>query len=302
MAIDAAERGPYWLRPLVCTVVGMVGNLLLTIGKITIGVVAHSNALVADGFHSLADVASDIGVIVVLKASRRPADDNHPYGHHAFETLGALGVAVLICVTGFFIGKDALVDLWTHRFQSPGAAAVVMLLVSVVTKELMARYTLRAARRHKSPVLESNGFMHRSDAVSSLAAAGAVIGARFGVPAFDSIGALVIALFIVRTGWRVGTSHALALVDTMPAPELVAAMERTVAAVPGAQESRDLRVRQRGSTFVVDLRLAVDPAVTVARAHAIAHDVEASLQESFPDVTRVFVHIEPGNRLESDAS
>jgi cation diffusion facilitator family transporter len=297
MRADAAG-GPFWLRPLVCTAVGLAGNILLTIAKIIVGMAARSTALIADGFHSLADVASDIGIVLAIRTSQRPPDDNHPYGHHGFETLGAVGVALLMILTGLLIGKDAVTRLWTGEFLHPRAPALIISLISVVLKEGMARYTLLAGRRHGSPALLTNGAMHRSDALSSLAASVAVLGALLGVPALDSIGALVIALFIVRMGWRLGTANVMTLMDTMPDRDLIARMLASADSVSGAREMRDIRVRQRGSTYHVELRMAVDPELTVGHAHDIAHAVEERLMQDFPAVTHVLVHVEPSVPVE----
>jgi len=288
-----ATAGSTWFRPLICTAVGMVGNILLTIAKIAVGTLARSTALVADGFHSLADVASDIGIMLAIRASQNPPDENHPYGHHGFETLGAVGVALLMILTGFMIGKGAVTRLWSGEFLQPRIPALVLSLVSVVVKEGMARYTIVAGRRHNSPALLTNGAMHRSDAISSLAAAGAVLGSLLGVLALDSIGALIIALFIARMGWQLGTTNVMALMDTMPDRGLIAQMLASAERVPGARKLRDIRVRQRGSTYLVELSIAVDPELTVGRAHDIADGVEERLKTDFPDVTHVVVHVEP---------
>lgn len=274
----------------------MVGNLALTVGKIGIGYLSQSAALIADGFHSLADVASDLGIVLALKASARPPDENHPYGHHSFETLGALGVAVLMLLTGVLIGKGAVMRLWHHDFLSPQTPALVMSLVSVVTKEIMARYTITAGKLHHSPALLTNGAMHRSDAISSLAAVGGIAGARLGVPSLDAVAALIIALFILRMGWQLATSNIMALMDTMPDPNLVAEMREVAATVPCTQDVPDIKVRQRGSYYLLDLRVAIHPDHTIETAHAVAHEVEDALHAAYPTISRVFVHTEPGER------
>jgi cation diffusion facilitator family transporter len=286
----------FWLRPLVCTTVGLVGNIALTAGKLSIGYLAQSAALIADGFHSFADVASDLGIIVALKASARPPDENHPYGHHSFETLGAIGVAVLMLLTGLMIGKGAVERLWHHDYLAPQTPALVMSLISVMVKEVMARYTITAGKLHHSPALLTNGAMHRSDAISSLAAGGGIAGARLGVPSLDSVAALIIALFILRMGWQLARTNIMTLMDTMPAPELVEQMREVAATVPCAQHVRDIKIRQRGSYYLLDLRVAIHPEHTIESAHEVAHAVEEALHEAYPTITRVFVHIEPGER------
>ena len=138
--------------------------------------------------------------------------------------------------------------------------------------------------------------MHRSDALSSLAAVGGIAGARLGVPSLDSVAALIIALFILRMGWQLARTNIMTLMDTMPAPELVEQMREVAAGVPCAQQVRDIKIRQRGSYYLLDLRVAIHPDHTIESAHDVAHAIEKALHTTSPMVTRVFVHVEPGER------
>ncbi len=297
-AQDNTNPGDSWLlTPIGCTAVGMIGNIALSAGKIIFGVLAGSTALIADGFHSLADVLSDIGILLSLKAANRPPDANHPYGHHSFETLGAVMVAALMLLTAFFIGKSAISEMLNHSHKVPLMIALWASLVSVLSKEIMARYTLFVSKKHNSPALKANGIMHRSDAISSLAAAAGIGGAQFGWPILDSLAALVIALFITRLGWNLMRENIMTLMDTMPEPELVATIGQAAGEVDCVQEVRDIKVRQRGSHYLADLRVAIHPQHTIGTAHDIAHQVEKRVLARVGNVSRVFVHVEPGSPL-----
>lgn len=285
----------YWLRPMVCTTVGLAGNTLLSGLKILVGVTAGSTALVADGFHSLADVLSDVGILLALKAADRPPDKNHPYGHHSFETLGAVLVAGFMLLTAFLIGREAVADILSGDHVAPEMPALIATLAAVAAKEVMARYTLRAGRVNNSPALMANGAMHRSDAVSSLAAAVGIGGAMAGWPVLDSVGAIVIALFILKMGWDLLRENVMALMDTMPDDELVGQIRAAAEDQECVQEVRDLHVRQRGSVYYADLRIAVHPDHTLASAHHIAHATEDRVRITVEKVARVFVHVEPGD-------
>lgn len=290
------ERGRVWLTPMVCTVVGLLGNTLLAVGKIAIGLLAASAALVADGFHSLSDVLSDIGILLALKASQRPPDADHPYGHHSFETLGAVAVALMMLLTAGLIGWNAVIHLVRQDYVQPELTALIASLAAVVIKEAMARYTLLAGRLHNSPALLANGAMHRSDAISSLAAAAGIGGAMAGWVFLDSVGAVVIALFIFKMGWDLLRENVMALMDTMPKTDLVDRIRQTALDVPCVQEVRDLRLRQRGSYYLADLRIAVHPDLTLVAAHEIAHEIEDLVNQRHDRVARVFVHVEPGEK------
>ena len=294
-ARPAAGVAP-WLRPMVCTTIGLVGNILLSAGKLAFGVLAGSAALVADGFHSLADVLSDVGILLALKASTRPPDKNHPYGHHSFETLGATLVALFMLLTAALIAKDAITDLVNGTFMAPQTPALVATLAAVVIKEIMARYTFMVGRMHSSPALLANGAMHRSDAISSLAAAVGIGGAMLGWTFLDSIAAVVISLFILKMGWDLMRENVMALMDTMPDEELLEEIRTAALTVECVQKLVELHVRQRGSWFMADLSIEVHPDHTIESAHSIAHAVEDRVRRDVGRVTRVFVHVEPGAR------
>ncbi len=277
-----------------CTWLGLAGNSVLSAGKIGVGMMAGSAALVADGYHSLADVLGDIGILLSLKAASQPPDDDHPYGHHSFETLGAVIVALFMLVTGVAIMIKAIMAMISGQLMHPEMAALWASLVSVLVKEIMARYTLHVGRLHGSPALLANGAMHRSDAISSLAAAAGIGGAIAGYPILDSIGAVAISLFILRMGWDLLRENVMALMDTMPDEELVKKIRLAGQDVECVQEIRDLHVRQRGSWFLADLVIAVHPNHTIKTAHNIAHTMEDSIRTKVPKIARVFVHVEPG--------
>jgi cation diffusion facilitator family transporter len=294
MMPSAPKHEMFWMRPMVCTLVGLLGNIILSAGKLVGGILAGSAALVADGVHSVSDVASDLGLLFALKASTRPPDQNHPYGHHSFETLGAVIVALIMLATAVLIAKSAVLNLVHGVHHAPTLPALITALISVVIKEVMARYTFIAGRLNNSPALLANGAMHRSDAISSLAAAAGIGGAMLGWPLMDSIAALAIALLILKMGWDLLHENVMALMDTMPNAALVADIENAASGVDGVQEVRGLKARQRGSWYLVDLRIAVDPNHSISTAHDIAHAVEDSVREKVTTVARVFVHVEPG--------
>jgi cation diffusion facilitator family transporter len=300
MSVDL-QTIPRLMRPAACTLVGMAVNLLLMLVKIFAGFMFRSAALVADGVHSFADLVSDLAVLLALRASRRPPDSNHPYGHESFESLGAIAVALFMLVTGVLIGRDAIVRLLSDGNLQPTWPALLVALLSVGSKEWLARFTFRAARLSRSPALLSNGHMHRADALTSATAAVGILGAVLGVYWLDSLGALVISVFVLREGWRLTQQNFLALLDTMPDADTVHAMRAVAERTLGVCEVRDLKVRQRGAVYHADLRVAVDPHLSVARAHDLAHAVEAAMRSEFRELSRVFVHVEPHVPADSPA-
>ncbi len=291
------RKGSFLTNPVGCTAVGLAGNIGLSGAKIALGLLAGSTALLADGYHSLADVLSDIGILLALKTANLPPDENHPYGHQSFETLGAVAVAAFMLLAAFIIGRGAILEIIHRDHEVPQMIALWTSLGSVIIKEVMARYTIFVGRKHNSPALLANGAMHRSDAISSLAAVVGIGGAQFGWPILDSAAALVIAILITRMGWNLMRDNIMALMDTVPSPELVTAIGEAAAHVPCVQEVIDIKVRQRGSHYLTDLRIAIHPRHTIGEAHDIAHLVEKEVLDRVKNVTRVFVHVEPGALL-----
>lgn len=285
---------------MVCTAIGMVGNILLTVGKLIVGIMSHSASLVADGVHSFADLAGDVGVIIALKAGSRPPDRDHPYGHHNYETIGALAASMFLLLTGALLGKEAVDNLRAGESTMPGFAALIAAVVSIVIKEAMARYTAIAGRIHNSPALRTNAAHHRSDALSSLAAVVGITGARYGAPSLDNIAALVIALWIMWMGWRLMKDNTDILMETRPEDEFIRRVHKVALKAQDVETVNFLAVKPRGSVFLVDISIAVRPDMSVAESHEVAHEVEDALRE---DVTRIIgatVHVEPHLPVSAD--
>jgi len=291
MAVD--KRGPMLLRPLVCTSVGFVGNLLLTAVKLMIGYSSGSAALVADGFHSFSDLAGDVGVFVALKASSVPPDKNHPYGHHNFETLGALAASMLLLVTGVLLGRNAIMSFVSGGHHHPTLLALITAGVSIVIKEAMARYTYAAAEIHNSPALRANAAHHRSDALSSVAAVAGIGGALLGYPWLDSLSAVVIAGLIVAMGLELLRDNAMILMETKPNERFLKRIHEAAGSVSGILSVSSLRVRPRGSVYMVDIAITVSPDLSVRESHDLAHEVEAALTTGLDGIIGAVVHVEP---------
>jgi len=281
------------LRPMVCTTIGMAGNILLTIGKLIVGFTSHSASLVADGVHSFADLAGDVGVVIALKAGARPPDRDHPYGHHNYETIGALAASMFLLLTGALLGKEAVDNLLAGETTIPGFAALVAAVISIVVKEAMARYTAIAGRINNSPALRTNAAHHRSDALSSLAAVAGIAGARYGAPFLDNIAALTIAIWIIWMSWGLMKNNTDILMETRPGDGFIRRVHQVALSVPGVEAVTFLAVKPRGSIYLVDISIAVRPDMSVAESHGLAHAVEGALREDVARIIGATVHIEP---------
>lgn len=276
------------------TLVGSAIDLALGIAKIGFGITAHSQALVADGVHSLSDLATDVLVLYAAKHGSREADEEHPYGHGRFETLATVGLGVALIATAIGISFDAARRLFRPELLlSPGIWALVIAALSIVLKEAIYHYTMRAARRYRSNMLRANAWHSRSDALSSVIVVVGVAGTMAGLSYLDSIAAIGVALMIAKIGWDLGWQGARELVDTGLDSERVHAIRRTITGVHGVQALHMLRSRHMGSHALVDVHIQVDPTLSVSEGHQISESVRSRLIDEIEEVGDVMVHIDP---------
>lgn len=277
------------------TLVGLLINLVLSAVKFAAGTLGHSRAVVADAVHSLSDLTTDVAVLAGSTVWDKPPDSMHPYGHRRFETMVAMFVGIVLAFAGIALGWNALASFHAPHPHKPGMIAFGAALLSIVSKELLYRWTLRCGKREGSIAVQANARHHRSDALSSIPTALAVAGARL-VPSWvllDAIGALVVCVFILYSAWEIMGPGLRELTD-FAAPEDV--RRRIVALaenIAGVREVHNVRTRYVAARLQIDLHVLVDPAMTVARGHDIASDLERQLLEQGPDVIDVIVHIEP---------
>ncbi len=276
------------------TVVVALLNLVLGVMKVLAGYLFHSQALLADGVHSLSDLATDAMVLFAAKHGSRDADEDHPYGHGRIETLAtvALGVALILVAIG--IGWDAGARLFQpEALLHPGMGAIVVVLFSILAKEWSFHYTMRLARHLNSPLLRANAWHHRSDSISSIVVLVGVAGTLAGLPYLDAIAAVVVAFMVARIGWDLAWHSAHELIDTALDKERVEAIRREILAVDGVQAVHTLRTRRMGGGALVDVHVLVDPRLSVSEGHYISQAVYERLIRDVDEVQDVLVHIDP---------
>lgn len=282
---------------------GVAVNLPLAIGKIVIGYIAQSQALIADGVHSLSDLVSDVVVLAAIRQGGKEADFDHPYGHGRFETAATAFVGLLLVLAGLGIAWDAASRLFRpEELLAPGALALAAALVSLALKEALYRYTIRVARRLRSGLLEANAWHHRSDALSSIVAAIGIAGSMAGLAYLDAVGAVIIAAMLVHVGWRHGWRAVGELVDTGLGPRRIGTIGAAIRAVPGVAGVRRLRTRLIGGAAHADVGVLVDPHISVSEAHRISEAVRARLVERIDEVVDICVHVEPDGHEDAPAA
>lgn len=283
-------------RSLRITFVGLIVNALLAAAKLTAGILGNSYALIADAVESLADVFSSIIVWRGVVVAAVPADDDHPYGHGKAEPIAAAIVAGMLLFASIGITIQAVQDLLAPR-QSPAPFTLVVLLAVIVIKEALFRLVFREGTKLDSSVVQTDAWHHRSDAITSLAAAIGIAIAIIGGPGYeraDSIAAILAAGIIAFNGWRLLRPAVDELMDTAPDQELHAKIERIASGVPDVQAVEKCFVRKMGYHFFVDMHIEVNPAMTVQQAHDVAHAVKDEIRAQVTNVSDVLVHIEPG--------
>ena len=276
------------------TLIGSVIDLLLGVFKILVGWVASSQSLIADGVHSLSDLATDFVVLYAAKHGSREADEEHPYGHGRIETLATAGLGVTLVIVAIGIAWDAIARLFEpERLFQPGIWALVVALLSVVLKEWIYRYTMRVAKRVRSPMLEANAWHSRTDAISSIVVVIGVGGTMLGLDYLDAIAAVGVALMVAKIGWDLGWESLHELADRALEQERVEKIRKAILAVDGVRHLHLLRSRKVGHEALVDVHVQVDPWLSVSEGHMIAIAVEEAAKSSLDEVTDVTVHIDP---------
>jgi cation diffusion facilitator family transporter len=272
---------------------GVAVNLPLALGKMAAGWLAQSQALVADGVHSLSDLLSDAALLWAIGHSHRPPDAEHPFGHGRFETLATLSVAALLGVAAVGILIDAGLRLVDPPAEAPGALALWAAAISIAVKEALFRYARAVGERTKSDMMLANAWHHRSDALSSVVALAGVGAALAGVAVADAVAAAIIAGMLGRIAWSFGRPAIHELVDTAPPEDLAAQVEVEIRSVPGVRDVHDLRLRRSGGKVRGDAHVTFDGDLTLSEAHRLTEAARSKIRGSLPEMADILLHAEP---------
>jgi cation diffusion facilitator family transporter len=286
------------MTPKRVTLLGLATNVGLAAVKVTVGLLTGARALLADGLHSVSDLASDAAVLLGLRFSGRPPDEDHHYGHRRVATLVSMLVGVSLLVTAGWIIYDAIASYGESLKIRVGLLPFLVALGSLVPKELLYHITRRVGLRAKDPSVVANAWHHRTDAFTSLAAAAGIAGATFGGQRWaflDRFAAALLAAFLAVTAVKLVKDAVEELIDRAPGREMVRRIGRTINAVPGVHTSHRLRVRKMAGSLTLDVHILVDPDLSVAQGHDIATTVQEKVEECECDILEAVVHVEPDN-------
>jgi len=276
------------------TLIGSVIDLFLGVAKIIIGFTAQSQALIADGVHSLSDLVTDFAVLYAAKHSHREADEDHPYGHGRIETVVTVGLGIALVGVSAGIMIDATHRLFNpNTLLSPGMLALAIAFISVISKEAIYQYTMVIAKRYRSNMLKANAWHSRSDAISSIIVVIGIIGSMAGLTYLDAIAAIGVGIMIAKIGWDLAWHSIKELIDTGLETERVKEIEKNILGVDGVTTLHILRTRQVGADALVDVHIQVEPYISVSEAHYISETVRSKLINEIEEVIDVMVHIDP---------
>ena len=276
------------------SLVNLFSNIGLSVIKMAAGVLGHSAAMISDAFHSLSDVAGTLIVMAGARISNRAADRHHPYGHERFECVASIVLGNILLIVGLSIGKAGVRSiLHPEKIAVPTMLPVIVAVVSIIVKEILYFYTMRASRRLKSVSIKAQAWDHRSDSLASAGGLVGIVGARLGIPVLDPVASIVIGALIVKAAVDVFRETVNQLVDRACPDDLVEQMYAEVESVPGVMHVDDLRSRQFGAKMYVDVDITMDGHLTLYEAHKTARQVHDLLETGHPELKHCMVHVNP---------
>ena len=295
------ENPDYYSEIRRLTLIGGVLDLFLGFVKVLVGYIGNSQALIADGIHSLSDLITDILVLVATKHSAQAADEGHPYGHDRIQTLVSLALAGSLGIIAIVIAWDAVIRIVSpESLLLPGFWPLAVAAISVVSKEGYFQYVVRHPSAATSRMLYANAWHSRSDALSSLAVIVGVGGVLAGFAWADAFAAIVVAGLLLVVAYRIGREGAEELIDSAASPVLNANMRKTILSIEGVRDSHELRTRRMADKVLADVHIRVDPLISVSEGHRIGDEVMDALKTRFPEVGDVVVHIDPEDDIVGD--
>jgi cation diffusion facilitator family transporter len=277
------------------TWIGLGLNLFLCALKFFAGFFGKSQALIADAIHSLSDTTSDITVIAGSYYWSQPPDEDHPYGHRRVETLVSIFIGIMLLAAGAGIGWEAITSLRKSQGASPGWIALVAAFVSIVSKEIIYRWTAAAGKRVKSSALAANAWHHRTDAISSVPVLIAVGGALI-FPSWsflDRVGAVVVSIFVLHAALKITWPAISELIDAGAPRDIQKRIADIACNIQGVYDIHKVRTRYISTSILVDMHIVVDGSISVREGHMIADEVEAQIINGIPIVLDAVIHVEP---------
>ncbi len=278
------------------SLVAIICNVLLSMIKTFAGIIAHSSALISDGVNSVFDVVSGIIVIMGRKAAGKEPDEEHPYGHERLESVASLVLSFVLVVTAVFIGHTVVEDIITGeylRMTVPGVLTIAAAVLSIAVKFGMFRYINHNAEKLKSLSMKAEAMDCKADVISTSGALAGIIATRCGIAVGDLVASLFVCFFILRTAYSVFREAIDQMIDKKIDDEVENSIRETILGIDGVLGIDSLKTRVFGNKVYVDVEIEEDGEVPLKEAHYVAERVHDMIEQSFPDVKHVMVHVNP---------
>ena len=289
------------------TLVGSAGNMGLFAFKLIAGILGHSSAMVADAVHSLSDFITDVIVLVFVSLSAKPQDESHDYGHGKFETIATffIGLALIAAATGIILAGILSLVEWFQgaQLEAPSMLALWAALLSIAVKEILFHYTAHCGKRLNSQAMIANAWHHRSDALSSIAAAigigcAILLGDRWTV--MDPVASVIVGFVLMNVAIKLLRTSINELTESSLNADVEREIEEIITSFPGICEPHNLRTRHIGNRIAIEAHIRMDGDISLRDAHSRATMVEQKLKERFGSDTHVTIHMEPIKESNND--
>lgn len=278
------------------SIVTIIGNALLAVIKFLAGIFSHSSAMISDAVHTVSDVGTTVIAIVGVKIGNRKEDRGHRYGHERLESVASLLLSIILFITGLELGIAGLKTIINKDYLDmamPGVFAIVAAVISILAKEVMFQYTIRAAKKINSDALKADAWHHRSDALSSIGALLGIILSRLGYSFCDPLASIIIAVIIGKVAIDIFLEATDKLVDKSCDDEKVEEIKKVVMSQKGVLGIDDIKTRMFGSKIYVDIEIAADGNKTLNETHKIAEKVHHKVEKEFEEIKHIMVHVNP---------
>lgn len=278
------------------SLVSVLGNAILSGFKMFAGVIGNSGAMISDAIHSFSDVLTTLIAWIGVKASKKAADNDHPYGHERMECVASLILGIVLMATGIGVGKVGVENILSKNYETlaiPSAIALVAAVVSIVGKEAMYWYTRYYAKLINSAAFMADAWHHRSDAFSSIGSLIGIAGAMLGFPVMDSIASVVICIFIVKVAYDILKDALVKMLDTSCGEDYEKKLTEYVLAQDDVLGVDMLHSRMFGNKVYIDLEISVDGDKPLWEAHEVAERVHKNVEQRFSDVKHIMIHVNP---------
>ncbi|MBN1156180.1 cation transporter [Candidatus Woesearchaeota archaeon] len=274
------------------TMLSLLGNIFLFIIKLAAGIMSNSLAILSDAFNSFTDIISYASIYLAVRAGKKKPDKGHPFGHSRAEPIAGLIMAVLIVILGFEILKEAGTSLIRPREESIGIIAISVLLITIVVKVFMSSCLKREGEKAKSPAMIAGAVDSRNDVIISSTALIGVLGTKYGIHYFDTVAAILIAVWILRSGILIGKENTDYLMGKSPDEKTINKIKKLASSVKGVRNVHDVRAQYIGNKIQAEVHIRVDKNLPMEKAHALGKKVQGKI-EAMKCVNRAFIHIDP---------